>query len=68
MARTSDPNSASSQFFICHGSPTQLDRQYTIWGQLVEGWDVMDQICALPKNANDNPGKEATMTKVTVQE
>lgn len=68
MARTNDPNSATSQFFICHGSPTGLDNQYTIWGQLVEGWDVMDKIVALPKLQGDNPGKEATMTKVSVQE
>ncbi len=68
MARTNDPNSATSQFFICHGSPTQLDKQYTIWGQLIEGWDVMDKICALPKVTGDNPGKDATMTKVTIQD
>jgi cyclophilin family peptidyl-prolyl cis-trans isomerase len=68
MARAQDPNSASSQFFICHGNPTFLDKQYTIWGQLIEGWDVMDQICALPKISGDNPGKEATMTKVYVQD
>jgi cyclophilin family peptidyl-prolyl cis-trans isomerase len=68
MARTQDPNSATSQFFICHGTPTFLDHQYTVWGQLVEGYDVMDKIAALPKNASDNPGKDATMTKVWVKE
>ena len=67
MARTNDPNSATSQFFICHGAPTFLDKQYTVWGQLIEGYDVMDKIAALPKNANDNPGKDATMTKVYVE-
>ena len=66
MARTSDPHSATSQFFICHGPSTFLDKQYTAWGQLVEGYDVMDKIAALPKNSNDNPGSEATMTKVSV--
>src|SRR6185503_13025287 len=59
MARAQDPNSASSQFFICHGDPTFLDNQYTVWGQLIEGWDVMDKIVALPKISGDNPGKDA---------
>ncbi len=68
MARTNDPNSASSQFFICHGDSTFLDRQYTVWGQLIEGYDVLDKIASLPKNSNDNPGKDATMTKVSVTE
>lgn len=67
MARTNDPNSATSQFFICHGAPTFLDKNYTVWGQLTEGYDVMDKIAALPKNASDNPGKDATMTKVYVE-
>jgi peptidyl-prolyl cis-trans isomerase B (cyclophilin B) len=69
MARLGhDVNSASSQFFICHGDPLQLDGQYTIWGQLVEGWDALDAIANLPKNSRDNPGKDATMTKVYLQQ
>ncbi len=67
MARTNDPNSASSQFFICHGDSTFLDRQYTVWGQLVDGYDVLDAIAALPANANDNPGRKAVMNSVTVE-
>ena len=67
MARTNDPNSATSQFFICHGSPTFLDKQYTVWGQLVSGYDVMDKIEALPRVQGDNPGKAAMMTKVYVE-
>ncbi|HYM20113.1 MAG TPA: peptidylprolyl isomerase [Candidatus Kapabacteria bacterium] len=68
MARTNDPNSATSQFFICHGNPTFLDHQYTAWGQLVEGYDALDKIANLPKNAQDNPGKDAIMKKVYVTE
>ena len=68
MARTNDPNSATSQFFICHGAPSFLDHQYTVWGQLVEGYAVMDKIMALPRVNGDNPGKAATMTKVYVEE
>jgi peptidyl-prolyl cis-trans isomerase B (cyclophilin B) len=68
MARTNDPNSATSQFFICHGSPSFLDHQYTVWGQLLSGYDVMDKIIELPHIQGDNPGKAAEMTKVYIQE
>lgn len=69
MARTSDPNSASSQFFICNGTgATSLDNQYTVWGQLVDGYDVLEKITNLPRISGDNPGKAAEMTKVTVVE
>lgn len=55
MARTSDPNSANSQFFICLDNATFLDRQYTVWGVVTEGMDAVD---ALPKGEPPrNPGK-----------
>tara|TARA_B110000438_G_C15716489_1_gene607734 strand:- start:79 stop:636 length:558 start_codon:yes stop_codon:yes gene_type:complete len=44
MARSSDPNSANSQFFICFQSSPHLDRQYTIFGKVIEGMDYVDQI------------------------
>jgi len=44
MARTSDPNSADSQFFICFAPQTVLDEKYTIWGQVIDGMDYVDQI------------------------
>lgn len=44
MARTPDPNSADSQFFICFAPASFLDNQYTIWGQVVEGMDFVDGI------------------------
>jgi cyclophilin family peptidyl-prolyl cis-trans isomerase len=44
MARTSDPNSANSQFFIMFAPAPHLDGQYTIWGQVVQGMDLVDQI------------------------
>lgn len=69
MARLgNDVNSATSQFFICHADAGSLDRQYTVWGQLVSGYDVLDKIAALPHVQGDNPGKAAMMTKVWVQE
>ena len=48
MARTSDPNSANSQFFICFEEAPHLDRQYTVWGKVVDG---MENIDALKKGA-----------------
>ena len=44
MARTSAPNSANSQFFICFDDASFLNRQYTVWGQVSEGMDVIDQL------------------------
>jgi len=59
MARTSNPNSANSQFFICFDDATFLDRQYTVWGEVVEG---MENIDALPKGEPPrNPGKIVSM-------
>jgi peptidylprolyl isomerase/peptidyl-prolyl cis-trans isomerase B (cyclophilin B) len=44
MARTADPDSAGSQFYICFGPQPHLDRQYTVFGQVVEGMEVVDQV------------------------
>jgi cyclophilin family peptidyl-prolyl cis-trans isomerase len=44
MARSSNPNSANSQFFICFGDAAFLDKQYTVWGKVTEGMDVVDGI------------------------
>ena len=44
MARTSDPNSANSQFFIMFAPAPHLDGQYTIWGQVTQGMELVDQI------------------------
>ena len=44
MARSSDPNSANSQFFICFGSTPHLDRQYTVFGKVTEGMEFVDMI------------------------
>ena len=48
MARTSDPNSASSQFFIMHKDAPHLDAQYAGFGKVIEGLDVVDQIASVP--------------------
>ena len=44
MARTSDPNSANSQFFINYAETPHLNGQYTVWGQVIEGMDIIDLI------------------------
>ena len=55
MARTANPNSANSQFFICLDDATFLDGQYTVWGKVIEGMEAVD---ALPKGEPPrNPGK-----------
>ncbi|WP_307348641.1 peptidylprolyl isomerase [Caulobacter ginsengisoli] len=59
MARTSDPHSANSQFFICFDDATFLDRQYTVWGVVTDG---MDNVDALPKGEPPRaPGKIVSM-------
>ncbi len=59
MARTSNPNSANSQFFICFDDATFLDGQYTVWGEVIEG---MEHVDALPKGEPPrSPGKIVSM-------
>ncbi len=59
MARTNDPNSANSQFFICLDDATFLDRQYTVWGEVTAG---MEHVDALPKGEPPrSPGKIVSM-------
>lgn len=53
MARTGDPHSANSQFFICFDDASWLDRQYTVWGKVVEG---MEHIDAIKKGGENNNG------------
>lgn len=55
MARSQDPDSAGSQFFICHGSPHFLDHHYTTFGKLIKGEDVLDKIANTPTHPPDRP-------------
>lgn len=55
MARAMDPNSAGSQFFICDGNPSHLDGNYTVFGEIFEGLDIIGQIANLPRDRSDNP-------------
>ncbi len=61
MARTSAPNSANSQFFICFDDARFLDKQYTVWGQVVSG---MEHVDALPKG--EPPVKPGAISKATI--
>ena len=62
MARTNEPNSASSQFFICHDNANFLDNNYTVFGKVVEGLDITDQIATVAKDQNDNPLERVEMS------
>ena len=68
MARSNDPNSASSQFFIVVKDSTFLDRQYTVFGQVTKGMDVADKIVAAPRDANDRPNNPTTITKIVIRD
>ena len=63
MARTPNPNSANSQFFICLDDARFLDGQYTVWGEVIDGMDYVD---ALPKG--EPPAKPGKIVKATVGE
>ena len=61
MARSQSPNSAGSQFFICAGPTPQLDNQYTVFGQVVKGLDVIQKIVNSPRDRRDNPKDKVEM-------
>ena len=66
MARSQDPDSAGSQFFIVTADSTFLDRQYTVFGEVTEGMDIADKIVNLEKDGNDCPLEKVQMLHVTV--
>ena len=66
MARSNDPNSAGSQFFICHGDAGFLDHQYTVFGNLIKGFDVLDKIAATPTEAPNRPIKRINVISVKI--
>ena len=68
MARSQDPDSAGSQFFIVTSDSTFLDREYTVFGEVTDGMDVADKIVKLPRDGNDSPQQEAKVIKIGISE
>ncbi len=72
MARAADPNSAGSQFFVCHGDASFLNGQYTAFGELTEGEDTLDMIASAKVKGgaggeNSSPVEPVKVDKVTVE-
>ena len=67
MARTMDPNSAGSQFFIMVQDSPHLDDQYASFGKVIEGIEVADEIVNAARDWNDKPYEDQVMEKVTVE-
>lgn len=66
MARSQNPNSASSQFFIMHADALYLDGQYAAFGKVVEGMDVVDEIADVATDYSDRPRIDMRMKRVTI--
>jgi len=67
MARAQSPDSAGSQFFICVKDSPFLDRQYTVFGEVESGMEVVDKIVSQPRDSRDNPNERIEM-KVKIVE
>jgi peptidyl-prolyl cis-trans isomerase B (cyclophilin B) len=67
MARSGHPDSAGSQFFICVADAPHLDRQYTVFGEVVSGLDVVDKIVGQTRDRRDNPDERIEMTVKVVE-
>jgi peptidyl-prolyl cis-trans isomerase B (cyclophilin B) len=66
MARSNDPDSAGSQFFICHGEPRFLDGKYTAFGRLIKGDEVLETIATTPTHPGDRPVAKQTLISVRI--
>lgn len=67
MARSNDPNSAGSQFFIVTKDSNFLDKQYTVFGEVTSGMDAVDKIVNLPRNQKDLPNERVEITVKIVE-
>ena len=68
MARTNDPDSAGSQFFVMHARAPHLDHKYTAFGKVTKGQEVIDKIVNAPKNDEDRPNEPVKIKKITIEE
>ncbi len=66
MARSQDPDSAGSQFFICHDDARFLDGQYTAFGRLIQGDDVLEKIATTPTQPGDRPVKRMHVDSIRI--
>lgn len=66
MARSQNPNSAGSQFFICHGDPSFLNKQYTAFGKLIKGDDVLEKIATTAIKPGDRPVKRMNVESIKI--
>ena len=64
MASTNDPNSSSSQFFICDADDEFLDGSYAAFGAVVAGLDTLDKVASVKTNANDKPLKDVVIENI----
>jgi peptidyl-prolyl cis-trans isomerase B (cyclophilin B) len=67
MARSSHPDSAGCQFFICHGDARFLDRQYTAFGEVVKGDDVLEKLANVPTKSGGGGEKSTPIDRVAVE-
>jgi peptidyl-prolyl cis-trans isomerase B (cyclophilin B) len=68
MARAQDPNSAGSQFFVCQADTPFLDNKYTVFGEVIDGIEVVDRIVNVERDGRDRPLENQTIEGVTVAE
>ncbi len=68
MARTNDPNSAGSQFFVMHDTATHLDNKYTVFGKVTQGLEVIDKIANAPRDSSDRPRNPTTIKTIKIEE
>lgn len=66
MARATDPNSASSQFFIMHQTATYLDGDYAAFGRVIEGMETVDRIASVATDSNDKPLANQTIRTIRI--
>ena len=66
MARTMDPDSASSQFFIMHKDAPHLDGQYAAFGEMVDGFDVLDKVASVRTGRYDRPYDDVVIERIEV--